>query len=655
MGALMRAFDWASHPMGPPEDWPQPLRTALRVLLNTGHPMYIWWGPQLFCFYNDAYRQSIGPERHPYSLGRPGREVWDEIWGIIGPQIDQVMSGGGATWHENALVPITRNGRREDVYWTYSYGPIDDSTALSGVGGVLVVCTETTQTVLAEKRNAEQLVRQRRLFEQAPAFIIIMRGPGHVVDFVNDAHRIVFGSDHWPGKSIREAFPSIEGQGFFEKLDAVFATGETFEARDAEVRFRRTPQGAEESHHFNFIYAPLFDTSGIIDGIFCVGFDVTATHDAHEKLRDADRRKDEFIATLAHELRNPLAPIRNALQIARSAHSTAAQLRWSHEVIDRQVRNMSLLLDDLLDVSRITRGTLQLRREPVELAAIIDTAVETARPLIDAHKHRLTVSLPSEPLRIHADALRLAQAVSNLLTNAAKYSEPQALIRLEAGLESGHVRISVADSGIGIEAHMLSRIFEMFAQGEPALDRAEGGLGIGLSLVRGLVSLHGGTVEATSEGLGKGSTFVIRIPAMPWRGEVVSTKAAAIDDSPATRGTRVLIVDDNRDIAESLALMLQLNGHDTRTAYDGAQALQVADAFEPRVVMLDIGMPHLNGHETVRMLRQRHWAAGALFVAVTGWGQPDDRRRSLDAGFDFHVVKPVDPLELLAMLARSKR
>lgn len=329
MGARMRAFDWTTHPLGPPEEWPQTLRTAIRLLLNTGHPMYIWWGAELFCFYNDAYRQSIGPERHPGSLGRLGREVWDEVWHIIGPQIDQVMSGGGATWHENALVPITRNGRREDVYWTYSYGPIDDSTAKNGVGGVLVVCAETTATVLAEKQQEEEMLRQRRLFEQAPAFIIVMRGPEHVVEFLNDAHRAVFGSYDWIGKTIREAFPSIEGQGFFEKLDAVYATGEAFEARDAEVRYRRTPQSAEEIHYFNFTYAPLFDANGAIGGIFCIGFDVSDAQSVNEKLRDADRRKDEFIATLAHELRNPLAPIRNALEIARLPSSTEAQRRWS--------------------------------------------------------------------------------------------------------------------------------------------------------------------------------------------------------------------------------------------------------------------------------------------------------------------------------------
>jgi signal transduction histidine kinase len=654
MGARMRAFNWAAHPLGPPEDWPQPLRTAVRLLLNTGHPLYIWWGSELFCFYNDAYRQSIGPERHPGSLGRRGREVWDEIWDVIGPQIEQVMSGGGATWHENALVPITRNGRREDVYWTYSYGPIDDSTAASGVGGVLVVCTETTATVLAEKQRAEQMLRQRRLFEQAPAFIIVMRGRQHVVDFVNDAHRALFDSDNWIGKTIREAFPSIEGQGFFEKLDIVYATGEVFEARDAEVRFRRTPHSAEETHYCNFTYAPIFDTSSTIDGIFCVGFDVTEAHSVNERLLDADRRKDEFIATLAHELRNPLAPIRNALQIARSRSTTQVQLRWCYDVIDRQVRHMALLLDDLLDVSRITRGTLQLRLERVELAAIIDSAVETARPLIDSRRHRLTVSLPPEPVWLSADALRLAQVVSNLLTNAAKYSEPHGVIHLSGTLEATETVIRVADEGIGIEPQMLSRIFEMFAQGKAAVDQVEGGLGIGLSLVKGLVSLHNGTVDAMSGGPGKGSVFTVRLPLSPESGSAVTPRNCVADDRGGVIGRRILVVDDNRDIAESLGLLLKLEGHDMRIAYDGQQAVEIADTFQPEVVVLDIGMPHLNGHQTASELRKRAWAKTTIFVAVTGWGQPDDRRRSLDAGFDHHLVKPVDPMDLRVALERIR-
>ncbi|MEJ0061537.1 MAG: GAF domain-containing protein [Terricaulis sp.] len=290
MGALIRAFDWARHPLGDPARWPQPLRTTLRLLLNTGHPMYIWWGPQLYCFYNDAYCQSIGPERHPGSLGSPGREVWEEIWPIIGPQIDQVMSGGGATWHVNALVPITRNGRREEVYWTYSYGPIDDDASPNGVGGVLVVCTETTEAVLAQRAKTEEVARQRRLFEQAPGFVIIMNGPDHVVDFVNDVHRQVFSSGDWVGRTIRDAFPSIAGQGFYELLDKVFATGETVEFQSQEVRYRRSPNADEELHFFTFIYAPLYDANGKITGVFCDGFDVTLAHRAQGEMRASEDR-----------------------------------------------------------------------------------------------------------------------------------------------------------------------------------------------------------------------------------------------------------------------------------------------------------------------------------------------------------------------------
>ena len=290
MGARMRAHNWEATPLGAPENWPQPLKTALRLLLNTGHPMYIWWGKELLCFYNDAYRQSIGAERHPSSLGQPGRAVWDEIWEIIGPQIDQVMSGGGATWHENALVPITRNGRREDVYWTYSYGPIDDPDTATGVGGILVVCTETTNAVLAERRQAKETERQRRLFDQAPGFIIVMHGPDHVVEFVNDAHRLIFNSATWIGKPIREAFPSLAGQGFYELLDQVYATGQLYETVGAEVRFRRTPDSPEETRYFTFNYAPLIGDDGRIAGIFCEGYDATEQYTVGQALRHSEEQ-----------------------------------------------------------------------------------------------------------------------------------------------------------------------------------------------------------------------------------------------------------------------------------------------------------------------------------------------------------------------------
>ena len=287
MGRRMRAYAWHSHALGPPAAWPQALKTAVRLMLTTQHPVFIWWGPQLYCFYNDAYAQSVGPEKHPRMLGAPGRDMWAEIWAIVGPDVDRVLAGEGSTWHEDHLVPIERHGKIDEVYWTYSYSPIDHE---GGVGGVLVLCTETTQRVLEARRREEARQRQKRLFEQAPAFVIVMRGPEHVVEFVNDAHRAAFNSDGWVGKTIREAFPSIAGQGFYELLDGVFATGKTFHAEAAEVRYQRTPDGPIESRNLNFIYAPWIDDGGKIVGIFCEGFDVTDTHQTQQKLRLGEQR-----------------------------------------------------------------------------------------------------------------------------------------------------------------------------------------------------------------------------------------------------------------------------------------------------------------------------------------------------------------------------
>lgn len=279
MGALMRAHDWKTTAVGEPAGWPQSLRTAVRVLLNCGHPMYIWWGPELICFYNDAYRRSIGPERHPSSLGQPGRAVWEEIWPIIGPQIEQVTSGRGATWHENHLVPITRNGRREDVYWTYSYSPIDDGDAPHGVGGVLVVCSETTQKVLTEQQLLAENERQRRMFQKAPGFIAVLRGPDHIYEYVNEAYLAIAGQRDFIGRSVREALPELEGQGFYELLDRVYRTGERFIAQAMSVRLSVDAS----TRLIDFVYEPIRDEAGEVYGIFVGGHDVTAHKEAERQ------------------------------------------------------------------------------------------------------------------------------------------------------------------------------------------------------------------------------------------------------------------------------------------------------------------------------------------------------------------------------------
>jgi PAS domain S-box-containing protein len=394
----------------------------------------------------------------------------------------------------------------------------------------------------------------------------------------------------------------------------------------------------------------LYTESGDVVGMIGIMQDVTARKHTEETLREMDRRKDEFLATLAHELRNPLAPIRHAAEIAKMPTATDEQRRWSHDVIIRQVQHMSLLLDDLLDISRITRGTLQLRLEPTDLRGAIDAAVETARPGIETKRHRLHINVPEAPVQVLADPLRLAQVLSNLLTNATKYTDPEGDIRLSVAIDGDAVLIRVVDTGIGIAPDTLSSVFEMFAQVHSGRDRSEGGLGIGLALSKGLIELHGGTIEARSDGAGFGSEFVVRLP----RADVVEEPRRYAPEPPGNAGVtrRVLVADDNRDGAESLALLLRLEGHDVCIVHDGAAALDAIEEMRPDVALLDIGMPGLNGYEVAERVRQTAPRHSILLVAITGWGQDSDKSCAHEAGFDHHFTKPIEPEWILSLLRR---
>ncbi len=376
--------------------------------------------------------------------------------------------------------------------------------------------------------------------------------------------------------------------------------------------------------------------------------DVTPRKLSELALADANRRKDEFLATLAHELRNPLAPIRNGLQVLKAGRDPIAA-EATRAMMERQLGQMVRLVDDLLDVSRINSGKLELRLERVELAAVVRNAVETSRPLIDRHGHELTVTLPADPVPLDADPVRLAQVFSNLLNNAAKYSEPGGRIALTAEVEAGTVAVRVRDDGIGIAPAQLAGVFDIFAQVQTALDKSEGGLGIGLSLVKGLAAMHGGTASVTSGGLGRGSEFVVRLPLAD--AATAASPVAATEPGRRGAGRRVLIVDDNVDSAESLADLLTLSGHEARTAHDGLAGVAAAEAFRPDVVVMDLGMPKLNGYEAARRIRAEPWGAAVVLVAQTGWGSAEDRRKTREAGFDHHLVKPVDPAAMLKMLA----
>jgi PAS domain S-box-containing protein len=375
-------------------------------------------------------------------------------------------------------------------------------------------------------------------------------------------------------------------------------------------------------------------------------------HAREDSLRAADRRKDDFIATLAHELRNPLAPIRNALGILRRSALPDPQLAWCRDVIERQITQMTHLLEDLLDVSRVTRNKIDLRRERVELQRVIEDAVETTRPLIDAQRHRLLLDLPAEPIVIFGDMTRLTQVVGNLLNNAAKYTDVGGEIALRVTLDGDNAVISVRDNGIGIEPQQVRKVFDMFAQLRPALERSRGGLGIGLSLARGLVELHGGSIEAHSEGPGRGSEFVVRLPAVHLTGETAPQDETELplDLAAGRSGRRVLVVDDNADAAQTLATMLTLYGLDTRLAFGGKEGLRIAEEWRPDAAVIDIGMPQFNGYEVCRRIREQPWGEHVLLIACTGWGQDEDRQRARAAGFDVHLVKPIQPDEVLRIV-----
>jgi signal transduction histidine kinase/CheY-like chemotaxis protein len=396
---------------------------------------------------------------------------------------------------------------------------------------------------------------------------------------------------------------------------------------------------------------PVHDESGKVCGAVNVLVDITDRKHAEDLVREADRRKSEFLAMLAHELRNPLAPLRNGLQIIRLANHDGTALEKACAMMDRQLGHMVRLIDDLLDLSRITNGKIELRKERIDLTAAVQDALETSRPLIEASGHQLTLTLPPQPVYVDADRTRLAQVFANLLNNSAKYTERGGRIWLTVERQGSDVVVKVKDNGVGISADMLPKVFDMFTQANRSLDRSQGGLGIGLSLVRGLVEMHGGSVEVHSDGQGKGSEFIVRLSVLLSARRGKQPVDGTGDNGRGSSKLRILVVDDNEDSAISLGLMLEIMGHATCTAHDGLQAVKVAESFRPDVVLLDIGLPRLNGYDACRRIREQPWGESLVLIALTGWGQAEDKRRSKEAGFNFHMVKPVDPTALEKLLA----
>jgi len=920
MGALIRAHDWHNTALGAPDTWPSTLKTVLRLVLSSNHPMFVWWGEDLIQFYNDGYRQTLGPERHPAAIGQPGRVCWEEAWDLIGPDIERVMRGEGTAWHEDRLVPLTRFGERQDVWWTYGYSPIEDE---AGIHGVLVICNDVTEdhllrerleqtnhalietmddgfclidmirdsegkpvdylfvqtnkafaaqtgltdtigktarqlvpgieqrwidiydevaqtgvarrfvdespvmgrwfnvyasridyparrrvavlfTDITDVKNAEAALRasetqaraaaaraeaERRrldaLLDSAPVGITYVDERGGL-SAANHMHRQHWGehpmSTHqdqyaewrgwWADGSARNGQPLAAGDWAVaralrgEQVDADIveiepfgrpgerrtllirasairdadgaisgAVGATMDLteqvgtqralRESEEKFRTIteampqmvwsalPDGGNDYSNgrwreftglsnrellgLNWVSLIHPDDLAVLQASWQRSLDtgclyeiehrlrhrsgeyrwvlnralpvrdeagrivrwmgtVTDVHDQKlvaEELKAANARKDEFLAMLAHELRNPLAPISTAAQILKLPGGDARRSAQASDVIARQVKHMVELVDDLLDVSRVTRGLVELEREPVDLASVVHSAIEQARPLIEKKGHTLATRLGAAHVRVVGDRKRLVQVMANLLNNAAKYTPEGGAITVCAEVAAGEITLSVIDNGIGIDAALLPQVFDLFTQAKRTPDRAQGGLGLGLALVRSMVGLHGGRVEAGSAGLGRGSRFDVMLPLQS------GGDGARARTDPDTHGARpmqtgaplrILIVDDNRDAGESLAVVLAAAGHDVMVEESSQAALRRVQAEAADACLLDIGLPDMDGHALVRHLLAAPLTARATMIALSGYGQRRDLEASKRAGFAMHLVKPVDTGQLLDVL-----
>ena len=820
-GELVRSLDWSSTPLGPIASWPPSLKTTVGALLHSRHPMFLWWGRELIQIYNDGYVPSFGKGKHPRAMGQRGRECWQEIWPIIGPQIEDVMMRAKASWAEDQLVPVWSNARIDEAYWTYGYSPVFDESG--AVGGTLVVCNETTSRVLAVRRlgamqslakgiapatSAEAVMdAAERLFgestgdipfaliystdaatgnpllsrsvglddatrvavnralrtklvsvagetialgNEAPALILpggpwpetstsafvaplaagplarpsgfvvfglsprltfdgayrvhlqqlaehvgmalarietyrareatsrerdnlllkapvataLFRGPDHVFELANERFlRMVNRSSDVVGRPYREGFPEVVGTPLAATLDHVYRTGEPFSTGEMLVRLDRQGDGTLQEGFFTFNIEPLRDEKGRVYGMMAVAVEITEQVNARRsvertqkeregllhELEAANRAKDEFLAMLGHELRNPLSPIVTALSLMK--RRSDGRTTREQDIIERQVGHLVRLVDDLLDVSKITRGKITLRREPVEMADVVAKAMEMSGDLLEQRRHRLTIDVPPRGLLVDGDPVRLAQVVANLLTNAARYTEPGGVVSVRAVRDARDAVLVVKDTGVGIAPEMLPHIFDLFVQGQQSADRKEGGLGLGLALVRSLVALHGGTVVARSEGAGKGSEFEIRLPAAARIAEGDVARPPTVPGS----AKRVLVVDDNVDSAEMLGELLREAGHDVAVAHDGPAALGIVEGFAPDVALLDIGLPVMDGYELGKRVHEFPNGSRCRLIALTGYGHEHDRDQSKASGFEAHLVKPVDPDRVLGVVGGGER
>jgi signal transduction histidine kinase/ActR/RegA family two-component response regulator len=578
----------------------------------------------------------------------------------------------GGVWPEPApalfVVPVSPSGRQSStdviVFGLSPRLPFDDGyrNHLTQIANHL---GSAQAQINAFRIQAAADSERNNLLLQAPVGTALLSGPEHVFRLANPLFCRMVRRENPVGKAYREVFPRPEERPLGEILDHVYETGEPYNTEEYLVPYDLQEDGTRVDRYFKFNVEPLRDAEDQVYGMMAVAIEISEQVRARQvlersqaenqkllaDLEAASRAKDEFLAMLGHELRNPLSPIATALQLMKLRGDSRTSRE--QQVIERQVNHLTRLVDDLLDVSKITRGKVVLRKERVEIADVIAKAVEMASDLFEQRNHDLAVDIGEEHLWVCGDPVRLAQVVANLLTNAARYTERGGKIGVSARREGGDIVIRVEDNGSGIAPDLLPRIFDLFIQGHRSSDRAQGGLGLGLALVKNLVALHGGSVVARSDGPGKGSEFVIRLPPAA-EAQVSAPPRSERDRSPSpskAQSRRVLIVDDNNDAADSLADLLRDVGHEVEVAYSPVAGLKLAEAFRPEVAVLDIGLPVMDGYELATRLRSNPVTANCLLIALTGYGQTHDRIRSEEGGFLYHLVKPVDIVQLFRIVA----
>lgn len=616
-------------------------------------------------------------------LGKPLAQLVPQDKSIL-PLLDRVSRTGVAAAHIEAerIAP-------HPVFWSYTCWPIQAGSARRT--GLMIQITETAAfheqssaineallissvqqheltdvadrlnrrltEVIQERELAEDLLRRNhetffKLIEHAPFGIYVVDAQSRIQQ-VNAAARAVFAQvDPLIGRDFAEAIHVLWADPFASEVIAHFRdtliTGTPFASPDTNQQ--RRDINARESYDWRIERITLPDGEF---GVVCYFYDISTLKEAQESLHQADRRKSEFLATLAHELRNPLAPLRNGLELLSLAEHDKATWDQAHGMMKRQLDQMVRLIDELMDLSRISRGTVDLQLEQVDLRDALAQAVETSRPLIERQDHDLVLEFADAPILVEGDVMRLTQVFANLLNNSAKYTDRGGIITVRTAVDAHEVRIVVEDNGIGIAPDQLEKVFDMFAQVERSNDRVQGGLGIGLNIVKHLVGMHGGRIEARSDGLGKGSRFMVTLPLAPLRDEVATASPLQGEQKAKQAPLRILIVDDNEDAANMMAMLLSRFGHEVRVAHNGMQALEEGDELLPHVVLMDLGMPVMDGYVACTRMRGTPWGASALLVALSGWGQAEDRLRSSEAGFDHHLVKPIAAADLHSIVAEA--